>query len=119
MGQGKLPPISPQFRMLTHLQQSNYSGFVELRVESLIGDSDGSRSQIDWILERTNRQPSSSSRFRVEQPMESTYHPPSTVPMNRADDNYSSRNGLSRLGLASGIVHTYCGKDHNYEASIY
>ncbi|KAG4442652.1 hypothetical protein IFR05_001837 [Cadophora sp. M221] len=51
-------------------RQSNYHGYLESRVGLLMRDSDGSRSQIDWILERTNRQPSSSTRFRVEQPME-------------------------------------------------
>jgi len=54
-------------------------------------DSDGSRSQIDRILERTNRQSRRACRFRVEQPMET-----------READH------VERAG--NGIVHTYYGK---------
>merc|ERR1711964_878717 len=53
--------------------------------------NDGSRSQIDRILERTNRQSRRACRFRVEQPMET-----------READH------VERAG--NGIVHTYYGK---------
>ncbi|PBP27844.1 hypothetical protein BUE80_DR001172 [Diplocarpon rosae] len=37
---------------------------------ALIGCSDGSRPQTDWVSERADRQPGSASRIRVEQPLE-------------------------------------------------
>ncbi|CAL3969193.1 unnamed protein product [Diplocarpon coronariae] len=67
--------------------QAEYlAGLTTTGLAELIGHSDGSRPQIDWIPERTDRQPSSASRIRVEQPLESMYFPATGAPRGSEAD---------------------------------